>query len=193
MKVLITTVFKGSSVIQAINQLSPEKIYFVVDKPCDDIRKNSIDMIREFFPTKEFFEISAKMYDLLEIAKETIKVINKEADNKIFVHISEGRKTMGFGVLFGAYAMRDQIDSAYYIIEETNKLIKIPLIALKVPPKKSKILNLLKSGKTLKEIEKDLNITDSTLYVHLKELKDDGFITKNNLLTEMGEIVLLKK
>src|SRR3989344_2899640 len=94
MTVLISTIFKGSAVIQAIKLFEPKKVYFVVDDPIDDIRKHSVNMIKDIFPSVEFEQISAKMYDIVEIAQKTMEVINKESSEKIIVHISEGRKTM---------------------------------------------------------------------------------------------------
>lgn len=45
----------------------------------------------------------------------------------------------------------------------------------------------------LSHLEKELGINPPTLYVHVKELHDEGFLTKENKLTDMGKIVLLKK
>jgi CRISPR locus-related DNA-binding protein len=194
MTVLISTIFKGSAVIQAIKLFEPKKVYFLVDDPIDDIRKHSVNMIKDIFPSIEFEQISAKIYDIVEIAQKTIEVIEKESLNKIIVHISEGRKTMTLGVLFGAYVLREKVDSAYYIVEETNSPIRLPLIALKVSAKKHDLLKLISQGqKSTSELQNEMKITAATLYVHIKELRDDGLLSKNNKLTEMGEIVLLNQ
>ena len=181
MTVLISTIFKGSAVIQAIKLFEPKKVYFLVDDPIDDIRKHSVNMIKDIFPSIEFEQISAKIYDIVEIAQKTIEVIEKESLNKIIVHISEGRKTMTLGVLFGAYVLREKVDSAYYIVEETNSPIRLPLIALKVSAKKHDLLKLISQGqKSTSELQNEMKITAATLYVHIKELRDDGLLSKNN-------------
>jgi CRISPR locus-related DNA-binding protein len=179
---------------QAIKLFSPTKIYFIVDKPIDEIRKNSIGMIHDLFPEIDTKQVFVKTYDIVNIANETIKIIKKESKNNIKVHISEARKTMSLGLLFGAYVMKKEIDSTYYIIEETNQPLKLPLIELKVSKKKKEILNLISEGNNTVEIlSEKLNVQPSTLYVHLKELRDDGMITKTKdlKLTDMGNIVLL--
>lgn len=194
MQVLISTIYKGSAVIQAIKLFSPKKIYFIVDKPIDEIRKNSIQMIKDLFPDIDLKQVPVKTYDIVNIANETIKIIRKESKNDIKVHISEARKTMGLGLLFGAYVMKKEIDSAYYIIEETNQPLKLPLMELKVSKKKKEILKYISEGTNSVEIlSEKLNIQSSTLYVHLKELRDDGIITptKDLKLTDMGKIILL--
>ena len=194
MQVLISTIYKGSAVIQAIKLFSPKKIYFIVDKPIDEIRKNSIHMIQDLFPDVDIEQVAVKTYDIVNIANQTIKIIKKESQNNIKVHISEARKTMSLGLLFGAYVMKKQIDSAHYIIEETNQPLKLPLMELKVSKKKKEILKLISEGiDTVEALAKKLNIQTSTLYVHLKELRDEGIITptKDLKLTEMGKIILL--
>jgi CRISPR locus-related DNA-binding protein len=192
MTVLITTIFKGSAVIQAIKLFEPKKVYFIVDDPIDDIRKHSVNMIKDIFPSVKFEQISAKIYDIVEIAQKTMEAIKKESSEKVIVHISEGRKTMSLGALFGAYVLRDKVDSAYYIAEETNAPIRLPLIELKVSAKKHELLKLISDGKkSTSELQKGMKITSATLYVHIKELRDEGILTKENNLTEMGKIVLL--
>jgi len=192
MTILISTIYKGSAVIQAIKLFEPQKVYLIVDDPIDDVRKNTINMMREIFTTLEFIQVPAKIYDIVDIAHATIKTIDSEKGNKIIIHISEGRKTMSLGVLFGAYAVRDKVNSAYYITEEANSPIQIPLVDLKVSTKKQKILESIKQGKnTVNLLEKEMGTSSATLYVQLKELRDDGLLSKNNKLTEMGKIVLL--
>jgi CRISPR locus-related DNA-binding protein len=194
LSILISTIYKGSAVIQAIKLFSPTKIYFIVDDPLDDIRKNTLEMINDLFPSIDTIQLSTKIYDIVNIAKTTIEVIKKESEKEIIIHISEGRKTMSLGVLFGAYVMRDFVDSAYYIVEETNQPITIPLIELKVSSKKREIMKAINDGSnTVEKLEKKCGIKPSTLYVHLKELRDDGLVTKTKelKLTEMGQIILL--
>lgn len=192
MKILISTIWKGSAVIQAVKLFSPDKIFFVIDEPLEDIRKNSIDMIKELFPNIIYNTISAKIYDIVSIAKAVVDIIEQEKNNEIIIHISEGRKTMSLGLLFGAYVKKGNVHSAYYITEETNTPIQLPLIDLKLSKRKKQLLRKINENIVSKaELEKILKIKTPTIYVHLKELRDDGFLTKDNKLTEMGRIILL--
>ena len=193
MSILISTIYKGSAVIQAIKLYNPTKIYFIVDEPIDNIRKHSIEMIRDFFPNIPIEQYHAKIYDIVDIANKTMQIIEKESKEKIIIHISEGRKTMSFGVLFGAYSLKEKVTSVHYIVEETNQPINIPLLNMNVSSKKREILRTIADGKnSIPDLEKELEITSATLYVHLKDLRDEGYLTKENKLTEMGKIVLLK-
>ena len=192
MQVLISTIWKGTAVIQAIKLFSPEIIYFIVDTPIEERRAHSIQMIKDLFPKLKIYEVPVKTYDIVNIAYESIKVIQKESKNNIIIHVSEGRKTMSLGLLFGSYVMKKNIDSAYYIVQETNQPLKIPIIELKASKKKKEILKNISEGtNTVEGLVQKLNINTSTLYVHLKNLRDDGLITKDIKLTDMGKIVLI--
>ena len=192
MKVLISTIWKGSAVIQAIKLFSPNKVFFIADEPVEDIRNNSINMIKELFPNLEYKTVPTKIYDIVGIAKSVMDIIESETGNEIIVHISEGRKTMSLGLLFGAYVKRELVSSAYYITEETNTPIQLPIIKLKLSKQKIRLLQKINEDiSSMPEFEKALNVKAPTIYVHMKELRDDGFLNKENKLTEIGRIILL--
>ena len=192
MKVLISTIWKGSAVIQAIKLFSPNKVFFIADEPVEDIRNNSINMIKELFPNLEYKTVSTKIYNIVGIAKSVMDIIESETGNEIIVHISEGRKTMSLGLLFGAYVKRELVSSAYYITEETNTPIQLPLVKLKLSKQKKGLLQKIDENITsISELAKKLKIKAPTVYVHMKELRDDGFLNKENKLTEIGRIILL--
>jgi len=192
MKVLISTIWKGSAVIQAIKLFSPNKVFFIADEPVEDIRNNSINMIKELFPNLEYKTVPTKIYDIVGIAKSVMDIIESETGNEIIVHISEGRKTMSLGLLFGAYVKRELVSSAYYITEETNTPIQLPLVKLKLSKQKKGLLQKIDENITsISELAKKLKIKAPTVYVHMKELRDDGFLNKENKLTEIGRIILL--
>ena len=192
MKVLISTIWKGSAVIQAIKLFSPNKVFFIADEPVEDIRNNSINMIKELFPNLEYKTVSTKIYNIVGIAKSVMDIIESETGNEIIVHISEGRKTMSLGLLFGAYVKRELVSSAYYITEETNTPIQLPLVKLKLSKQKIRLLQKINEDiSSMPELEKALNVKAPTIYVHMKELRDDGFLNKENKLTEIGRIILL--
>lgn len=198
MSVLITTVYKGSAVIQAIKLFSPTKVLFLVDEPIDAIRENTLRMIKEFYPDISYEKIPSKIYDIVEIASNAMKTIGKHKEEnkeeKIIVHISEGRKTMSLGLLYGAYMCRDKVSALYYIMEETNLPIQLPLLELNISPQKKKILQLISDGKkSIPELESELGTSTSTIYVQMKELRDLGFLNSNNDVTDIAKIALLEK
>jgi len=168
MKVLISTIWKGSAVIQAIKLFSPNKVFFIADEPVEDIRNNSINMIKEIFPNLEYKTVPTKIYDIVGIAKSVMDIIESETGNEIIVHISEGRKTMSLGLLFGAYVKRELVSSAYYITEETNTPIQLPLVKLKLSKQKKGLLQKIDENITsISELAKKLKIKAPTVYVHI--------------------------
>ena len=194
MNTIISTIHKGNTVIQAIKLCKPTKACFIID-PQNKIAKHSIEMIKDFFPKLLIEQHYVKDYDIVDIAHTTINIIEKkESKEKIIIHISEGQKTISLGVLFGAYCLNEKITSIYYIVEETNQPINIPLVNINVSSKKREILQTInREGNAIPNLEKKLKITSATLYVHLKELRDWGCLDKNNNLTEMGKIVIIRK
>ena len=194
MKILISTIWKGSAVIQAIKLFSPNKVFFIADEPVEDIRNNSINMIKELFPNLEYKTVSTKIYDIVGIAKSVMDIIESETGNEIIVHISEGRKTMGLGLLFGAYVKRELVSSAYYITEENSQLLSLPLLSFGVGESKKKLLTEISKGNgEVKKIEKKLSIGPSAVYQHVQELKDEGYLEKDKelKLTDLGRIMIL--
>ena len=56
------------------------------------------------------------------------------------------------------------------------------------------LLNKINSGiYSVNDLETELGIKAPTIYVHMKELRDDGFLNQDNKMTEMGKIILLKR
>ncbi|MFC2133836.1 CRISPR-associated CARF protein Csa3 [Bacteroidota bacterium] len=192
MKVLIATIFEGRSNLQTIPTISPEKIYFIVDTPIHEKRQTAINAIQHKYPEIKIEKVFVKHYDVVDVAKNVIGVMESEKSNELFVNITEGRKTMSIGLLFGAYMMKEFVKSVFYITEETNDQISLPLVDLKVKNGRKDLLELIKNGtSSTDELSKKLDITSGHLYVQLKELRDKGFISKENKITELGKIAIL--
>jgi CRISPR locus-related DNA-binding protein len=198
-RIIISTIYKGKAVKVAITKLSPDKLILLAEEPADKTRKEAIEGIKKTF--KDIIEIetlTTKVYDMPEIIKDVIKKIEEETKlgNEIIVHISEGRKLTSLALLFAAYLRKDKVKAAYYITEEENRLVSLPLINFSLGSTKQNIIHEI--GKGAEEVEtliKKLDVRQSVIYQHIQELKKEGYLkngeTKKLELTELGRIVNL--
>jgi len=200
-RVVISTIYEGYAVKQAITKLSPDKLILLVDEPNDERKKEKINYtikeIKQFF--KESLEIQTKKissYDIPKIMEEVIKIIDEEfkEGNKIFVHTSEGRKPTSFALLFASYRRKSKVEGAYYITEENHELIKLPPLSFEVnETKKSFLKEIVKGNGELKELQNKLKIRQSATYQNIDELKKEGYLedSKELKLTDLGRIMIL--
>ncbi len=200
-RVIISTIYEGYAVKQAITKLSPDKLILLVGEPFDTRKKDK--MIRLIKTIKEFFKgtlmvetTKISSYNIPKIMEEVIKIIDKEfkEGNKIFVHTTEGRKTTSFALLFAAYRRKNKIKGAYYITEEEHTLIKLPLLNFEINDTKKSVLKEVSKGNgELKQIMKKLKLKQSATYQNLQELKQEGYLSNNKKLklTELGKIMTL--
>ena len=200
-RVVISTIYEGYAVKQAITKLSPDKLILLVDEPNDERKKEKINStikeIKQFF--KESLEVETKRissYDIPKIMEEVIKIIDEEfkEGNKIFIHTSEGRKPASFALIFASYRRKDKVEGAYYITEEDHELIKLPPLSFEVNnTKKSFLKEIAKGNGELKELQNKLKIKQSASYQNIQELKKEGYISdgKELKLTDLGRIMIL--
>lgn len=198
-RVIISTVYEGRAVKVAITKLSPDKLILLAEEPADKKRKETIEGIKKTF--KDIIEIeilTTGVYDMPKIIGDVAKIIDVEAKkgNEIIVHMSEGRKLTGLALLFAAYLRKDKIKAAYYITEEENKLVSLPLINFSLGNTKQKMIQEIGKGATeVETLMKKLGVKQSVIYQHIQELKKEGYLkngeTKKLELTELGRIVNL--
>lgn len=196
-KVMISTVYSGRSIKVAIKELSPNKLILIVDKPIDKVKEESVKEIKRFYGgIMQIETLQTSLYNIPEIMEKVITLIDKEAKqgNEIIIHITEGRKTTSLALLFAGYARKEKIKGAYYIIEETNQIMPLPLINLDIGYSKKKLLQEINKGNgEVKKIEKKLSLKPSVVYQHIQELKKEGYIENNKelKLTDLGRIMVL--
>jgi len=200
-RVVISTIYEGYAVKQAITKLSPDKLILLVDEPEDKKKKDKmmqvIKNIKEFFKENLVIEtIKIPSYDIAQIMEKTISLIDIESknNNKIFVHITEGRKTISLALLFASYRRKNQIEGAYYITEEDHSLIKLPLLNFEINETKKLFLKEIEKGNGgLKELQDKLELGQSAAYQNLQELKKEGYIENEGelKLTDLGRIMIL--
>ena len=138
--------------------------------------------------------IKTESYDIVKIAKSVVKIIEKEytSGNEIVLHITEGRKTMAIGSMYAAYARKKMIKGIYYITEEKNELISLPILELQINETKGKIMKEFAKGNTnIKNLAKLTGKTEAMIYAHISSLKTEGYISPKGKLTDSGRIVIL--
>ena len=193
MRVMISTVHIKKAVLVAIPKLSAEKIIFLIDT--DTKNKANLEEIKLFFGESipvEFIKVSA--YDVSNIASLVAQRIDEEYEkkNEVILHITEGRKTLAIGAMYGAYARAKKVLGIYYITEENNELISLPVLEFKLNPTKLSILQEFKKGnKNIKGLAQKLGKTEAMIYAHIADLKKGNYISKDETLTCKGELIIL--
>lgn len=196
-RVVISTVYSGRSIKVAIKELSPNKLILIVDKPIDKTKEETIKELKKFYgEVLEIETLETSLYNIPEIMEKVIKLIDKETkqSSEILLHITEGRKTTSLALLFAGYTRKENIRGAYYVIEETNQILPLPLIRLELGNSKKKLLKEISNGNgNVKKIEKHLKIKQSAVYQHVQELKKEGYLedSKELKLTDLGRIMIL--
>ena len=194
---LISTVYSGRSIKIAIKQLSPAKLILIVDKPINKTKELAVNEIKKFYNNVlEIETLQTSLYNIPEIMEKVIRVIDKEIkkENEVLIHITEGRKTTSLALLFAGYTRKENINGVYYVIEETNEILSLPLIKLEVGNSKKQLLKEISRGNgEIKKMEKKLKIKQSAVYQHVQELKDEGYLEKDKelKLTDLGRIMIL--
>jgi len=197
-KILISTIYAFEPVIASATKISADRLYLLIDKKPDDKQKASIKMIQQSLGSVlEIKTVETEIYDIYEVAKETVKIIDILSDkDKIFIDITAGRKTKALGLLFGAYARGDRIQRIMYVKEETKQVMNLPKLTYSVTPGQIKIIEFLESHKikTMADFASEIKISKSLLYQSIKDLKRMDIIEETSegiKLTEYGRIVVL--
>lgn len=196
MKVMISTVYKGVAVPKAIHLLSPDKVILLdadeTDSKRNEERKKGIKLIKEKFgDLVEISVIKTSVYDLVKITADVAGEIDKEfeQENEVYIHITESRKTQSIGTMYGAYMRKDKVKGIYYITEEEQKLISLPIIDIKLKGTKEKLILLIDGGMTkAKDLAEKLNVHISLIYANFKEMQKDGLLDDDLHVTEAGRL-----
>lgn len=197
-KTLISTIYEGEATNAAIIKFSPDKVILIGVDKSDPKRKTTlkkaIDELKNRYKTINFETLETSVYEIPKIVDDVCKVIDKEykLGNEIMLHISEGRKTQSLGALFAGFIKKDKIKGVYYLVEETNKALSMPLLDFKLSQTKTLILKELASGnKKVTDIIKKTKKSKAMIYAHINELKKNGYLTENMEITDAGRICIL--
>lgn len=200
-KVIISTIYEGYAVKQAVLKFSPDKLILLVDEPTDKRKKEKmisvIKAIKSLFKEGLIVEqIKISTYDIPQIMGAAIKIIDEEfkKGNKVIIHITEGRKITSLALLFSAYVRKEKIKEIYYITEEKHEKIKLPLLEFGINNTKKEFLKEITKGNgELKNLQEKIKVGPSAAYQNIQELKEEGYLENNKelKLTDLGRIMIL--
>jgi len=194
-KTVISTVYSGEAVKLVLSTFKPDKMVFLLAKdsnPDDETKiRKVMGSLSRAFPKVQFEEITSTMYDLVDVTKTVVDAIKKEKGNQVYLHVTEGRKTMSLGMLYAGYVKKHDIEGAYYAVEENYNMLKLPLPDFSITSSKKEILLMIKKGMKPKDIVEKTKKSTAIVYAHIKEMKKEGYLTEDNELTDAGKIVLM--
>jgi CRISPR locus-related DNA-binding protein len=193
-KVLISTIYEGRATPIVVYKLSPAKLILLVTHKEDEKRKKAVEEIKSKFGGLLQIEIvKTDEFDVTKITQDVLSAIRKEEGNEIYIHVSEARKTMMLGALFAGYVAKDGVKGIYYVREDNNEILSLPLLDFKLGATKEELLRELDKGdKDAVKISEKLKIHKSIVYVHIKDLQKRGYLTEDWALTPAGKIVVMK-
>lgn len=197
-KILIATLYTYEPVIASATKISAERLILLIDHEPDNQQKESLNLIKKSLGSVlEIKTIQTDVYDIVSVAKETVKIIDILSDkDEIYIDVTAGRKTKALGLLFGAYARGDRIKKIMYIKEEDKSIISLPKLSYSITEGQRRIVDYLSknSVKNMSEFSQQIEVSTGMLYKHIKELKLMDIVeeTKKGLqLTDYGRIVIL--
>lgn len=199
-KVLLATVWKNEPIMKNIAEYDIEKLILVheeeklADKGDWDQKSQEISEIEES-PISDVIEIekiSTGLNELYRVAKDVYKEISDEK-RAIIVNITGGRKMQAIGTLLAASKTKN-VEEALYWPEEASKVnekIQVPLFNFLISEKEQKVIEKVSRHNQAKKIVEDLEMSQSMVYSHLRELEKKGFLAKEDgwTLTDLGEFM----
>jgi CRISPR-associated protein Csa3 len=199
-KVLLATVWKNEPIMKNIAEYDIEKLILVheeeklADKGDWDQKSQEINEIEES-PISDVIEIkkiSTGLNELYRVAKDVYKEISDEKRD-IIVNITGGRKMQAIGTLLAASKTKN-VEEALYWPEEASKVnekIQVPLFNFLISEKEQKVIEKVSRHNQAKKIVEDLEMSQSMVYSHLRELEKKGFLAKEDgwTLTDLGEFM----
>lgn len=192
MKVLISMLYECTVVNEIIlYKLNPDKTIIITVKEKEGI-KAALDGLKKTFSKIAFEVVYVDEFDVVGITKKLNRIIKREKNNQIYLNVTEGRKTMFLAGTYAASLNKDLVEGAFYLRQDNNKLMPIPLPDFTISKNKISILESLDKGtKDVNKIKQKLRVHRSLVYASLKDLVRNGHITKELELTDSGKICLI--
>jgi len=192
---IIATLYSYEPVIASVTKLGANQLFLLIDNQPDENQSRAIKEIKKVLGNYiKIATIKTDVYNLYKIAEDATRLIDSiNEDSKILLNVSAARKTKALGLMFAGYARSERVDKIFYVTKEQKEIVLLPKMAIKLNKNQRRILNYFnKNGKfsLIQNVYYDLNVPKSTFYKTLTELKDQGFISENQI-TDAGRIALL--
>lgn len=194
-KTLITPITEQPIISRAAHKLTTDKIILIVNNPISKTNQQQIDKIKEKHEGILKITILPTSYQSLRYAtQDIVSQIDSEnqINNEVYLHTIPANTPQTFGIIYAASVRPNKIKGLYSIIEETGEIIQLPIIPSNIKGTKKKIIEEIKNeNKSAKKIAEKLNINQSMVYAHIKDLIKKGYLNKNWDLTDNGFISTL--
>ncbi|PIN84998.1 MAG: hypothetical protein COV47_04455 [Candidatus Diapherotrites archaeon CG11_big_fil_rev_8_21_14_0_20_37_9] len=190
---LITTIYLIESIVLAITKFSIDRVYLLSSDETDETQQKAIKQLKEnYSKVLDIKEKKIPLYDIVKITEKCVELIDAiPSKDKIYINITPSRKTQAIGLLYSAYKRPKMIHKIFYISEEKNQIITLPLLEFLVTESQQQILENLKPNTNITELAEKLHQSRAMLYRNIKELKEKGLIEDNPeglTLTDAGKI-----
>ena len=201
MKVLINTLgFKHEAVVAGVKKIGADKQIVIYGQSHGKIHEkvqSAITEIKREIPETNIISqfIAVDHYEISSTTRQLQDIIRQEYafGNTIYVNASGGRKTLAYSTQFACYLEHDKVTKLFYLTQEENKYIELPILKWYLSNSKRSILWFFQTGvEDVKEIAGKLGITTRMIYRNITELLQEGYLVKAGRgyeLTQTGEIL----
>jgi CRISPR locus-related DNA-binding protein len=196
-KVLIATLWNSDAVLLSVTKIGPERLILLVDQEPKDKQADNLKMIKNSIGrVVDVKEIKCKTYDIVNTAQKVSEIIDMQPrDDTIYINITEGRKTMALGLLFGAYSRPKRVRKiAYNPEEDQNSIVYLPKLDFQVNDSQKKLLGEVEGLKyeNFTELAKKLDTSRAMLYrniIDLEKMELIEIVDKGKIrITDAGKI-----
>jgi len=192
---LISTFYSVAPFMPAAHAYSPAKMILLVDNLNDEVKENIEHIKKTFSNVAQIEVVKTDRGDIYADAKKTIELLEREhkENARIIVNISGGWKLLAQAVLYGCYARADFVNKIVCNNLDNNDLIELPIFMYGLTNPKRTLLEEIqnRNGRTIQEIAKKLGRTKGMIYLHLRELKKQGYIDDQFKITIAGKLALI--
>jgi len=190
---LITTIYSLESIVLTITRFSIDRVYLLTSEETDETQQKAVKQLKDnYSKVLDIKEKKIPLYDIVKITEKCVELIDAmPTKDKIYLNITPSRKTQAIGLLYSAYKRPKMVHKIFYISEEQNQVITLPILEFLVTESQQQILETLKPNASITELAEKLKQSRAMLYRNIKELKEKGLIEESAdglIVTDAGKI-----
>lgn len=199
--VLIATLWEKNPILRTITNVGIQRLFVLIDKDPEKTQLENLKAIEDAFgEVVEIKSIEVPKLDVYEIAKKVTELIEMQPnEEKIYINLTAGMKTVALGLLYGSYARADYISQIIYNPDPVHgeSSINLPILTFRLSETQKKVLKYIEQGKfknkSYVEAADEIDISRAMLYNNLNDLRAQGLIEgdKEINLTDAGKIARL--
>jgi len=194
-KTIISTLNNGNSILIAAHKLGVDKLIILVNNPISAADQEQIDKLKvKYEGVIELLIFPTSTDSLRKVSEDVVNLIDSESKVKhtIYLHVCLSSIPQTFGLMYAGYTRIESIGGIYAVLEDSGDILQLPSINIRLEGTKRNVMLEIKSNnKNVKKIAIKLRINQSMVYVHIKDLIQRGFLTKEWDLTDNGYLAVL--